>query len=201
MNGREQETSSWEDHPPGTGVARAHPPYTGPDTSSQLVALRELEHLSTGQVHAYLPDLTPSRPVRPAPLPAIEVPATAVPARNGERVAGRHHASPSRGDELLRQHGNKFASFSLIGGGIFVAGLLIQAVLTTGLHVPSLASYLVQAVASVEASYFLNRWLTWKGIRTSFWSSFLRFNLQKVVTVTANLILYEIGRASCRERV
>src|SRR3984957_20951405 len=110
----------------------------------------------------------------------------------GERGAGRHHASQSRGDELLRQHGNRFASFSAIGGGIFVGGLLIQAVLTTGLHVPSLASYLVQAVVSVEASYFLNRWLTWKGIRTPFWSSFLRFNLQKVVTVTANLILYGV---------
>jgi putative flippase GtrA/glycosyltransferase involved in cell wall biosynthesis len=110
----------------------------------------------------------------------------------GERVAGRHHASQSRGDELLRRHGNRFASFSAIGGGIFVGGLLIQLVLTSGLHVPSLASYLVQAVVSVEASYLLNRWVTWKGTPTPFLGSFLRFNLQKVVTVSANLVAYGI---------
>jgi succinoglycan biosynthesis protein ExoA len=113
-------------------------------------------------------------------------------AGRGERAAGRHHASQSRGDDLLRQHGSRFASFSAIGGGIFVAGLVIQAVLTSGFRVPSLASYLVQAVVSVESSYFLNRWVTWKGTRTPFWGSFLRFNLQKVVTVTANLVAYWI---------
>jgi putative flippase GtrA/GT2 family glycosyltransferase len=110
----------------------------------------------------------------------------------GERVAGRHHASQSRGDELLRRHGNRFASFSAIGGGIFVGGLLIQLVLTSGFHVPSLASYLAQAVVSVEASYFLNRWVTWKGTPAPFLGSFLRFNLQKVVTVSANLVAYGI---------
>jgi succinoglycan biosynthesis protein ExoA len=78
----------------------------------------------------------------------------------------------------------------VIGGGIFVAGLLLQAGLTSGLHVSSLVSYIVQAVVSVESSYFLNRWFTWKEARTPFGSSFLRFNLQKVVTITANLILY-----------
>jgi glycosyltransferase involved in cell wall biosynthesis/putative flippase GtrA len=114
------------------------------------------------------------------------------PSGRNDRAAGRHHASQSRGDELLRQHGSRFASFSVIGGGIFVAGLLIQAVLTSGFHVASLASYLVQAIVSVEASYFLNRWVTWKSTKTPFWGSFLRFNLQKVVTVTANLVAYWI---------
>ena len=52
---------------------------------------------------------------------------------------------------LLRRHGARFASFSVIGGGIFIAGLLIQAVLTSGLHVPSFISYIFQAVVSVEA--------------------------------------------------
>lgn len=103
-----------------------------------------------------------------------------------------HPASGSRGDELLRRHGARFASFSVIGGGIFVAGLLLQAGLTSGLHVSSLASYIVQAVASVEGSYFLNRWFTWRAARTPLWSSFLRYNLQKAVTVTANLTLYGV---------
>ena len=129
---------------------------------------------------------------RSAPQTLQQTPPAGTAASKSERAAGRHHASQSRGDELLRQHGNRFASFSVIGGGIFVAGLLIQAVLTSGFHVPSLASYLVQAIVSVESSYFLNRWVTWKEAKTPFWGSFLRFNLQKLVTVAANLIAYWI---------
>lgn len=105
---------------------------------------------------------------------------------------GRGRASPAKRDDILRRHGRRFASFSVIGGGVFIAGLLLQAALTTGLHVNSLVSYLVQAVVSVESSYFLNRWLTWKEAKASFLGSFLRFNLQKAVTVTTNLILYGI---------
>jgi len=108
------------------------------------------------------------------------------------RVPEHHQAAQSRRDKLMRQHGFRFMSFSVIGGGIFLAGLLIQAVLTSGLHVPSLVSYIIQAVVSVEASYFLNRLFTWKGVRASLWASFLRYNLQKVVTVTANLVLYGV---------
>jgi putative flippase GtrA/glycosyltransferase involved in cell wall biosynthesis len=190
VNGRERE-ALWWDHPEGTEVAHGLAPYIGPDTSSQLMSLRELEHLSAGQGQAYLsPHPAPrSQPHSDTGSPA---PVPRKPSGIGDRVAGRHHASPAKGDDILRQHGGKFASFSAIGGGIFVAGLLIQAALTTGLHVNSLLSYVAQAVISVEASYFLNRWLTWKGVRTPFWGSFLRYNLQKVVTVTANLILYGI---------
>ena len=155
---------------------------------------------SLGQLREWLPQ--PALPPE-LPAPAVSPPAARTAsgkrtasgrtaASTSERAAGRHHASQSRGDDLLRQHGSRFASFSVIGGGIFVAGLLIQAVLTSGFHVPSLTSYLVQAIVSVEASYFLNRWVTWKGTRTPFWGSFLRFNLQKVVTITANLIAYWI---------
>jgi putative flippase GtrA len=96
----------------------------------------------------------------------------------------------SRVSSLLGRHGAKFASFSAIGGGLFVAGLLFQAGLTGGLRVPSFVSYVVQSVLSVEVSYFLNRWFTWKGAQISLWPSLLRYNLQKVVTVTANLVLY-----------
>jgi putative flippase GtrA len=124
----------------------------------------------------------PERQSQPSVAPA--------PASSRERGAGRHHSSQSRRDELLRQHGARFASFSAIGGGIFVAGLALQAALTSGLHVPSFISYLIQSLVSVEASYLLNRWVTWRGARTPFWGSFFRYNLQKAVTVAANLILY-----------
>ena len=161
----------------------SHPVFTGPNTSSQLVALRQLEYLSGEQGHAYEAASSPRKPL--APIPASETQD-----QHDGRTAGRHHASRSRRDQFLRRHATRFASFSVIGGGIFVAGLLLQALLTSGLHVPSLISYIMQAVISVEASYFLNRWFTWKGTRTPLWSSFLRYNLQKAVTVTVNFILY-----------
>jgi len=204
VNGWEPKGAAGLDQPRRTGVPRGSAPTVGTDTSSQLVALEELESLSIGQERGYrsAPTSWPPMPVAPQPAPSPQAqpearpeqrtPPGGTPASKGERSAGRHHASQGRGDELLRQHGNRFASFSMIGGGIFVLGLLIQAVLTGGLHVSSLASYLVQAIVSVESSYFLNRWVTWKGTKTPFWGSFLRFNLQKVVTVTLNLVAYWI---------
>ena len=199
VDGWERERTVGLDQSRRAGAPRASTPQLGPDTSSQLVALEELESLSVGQERGYRPNTDPwnqapiAQPQAP-PLPPTRppTPPAGTPVSKGDRTAGRHHASQSRGDDLLRQHGSRFASFSAIGGGIFIAGLLIQAVLTSGFHVASLASYLVQAVVSVESSYFLNRWVTWKGTRTPFWGSFLRFNLQKVVTVTVNLAVYWI---------
>jgi putative flippase GtrA/glycosyltransferase involved in cell wall biosynthesis len=171
VNSREREAPPWPVLDASARVPRGMGPYTGPGTSGQLVALRELEQLAAEQDSG-----APTGRVHP-PEPGSN---------------GRHRGPESTSDRLLRRHGARFASFSVIGGGIFIAGLLIQAVLTSGLHVPSFISYIFQAVVSVEASYFLNRWFTWKGVRTSLWASFLRYNLQKVVTVTANLILYGI---------
>jgi putative flippase GtrA/glycosyltransferase involved in cell wall biosynthesis len=203
VSGWEPEGTAGPDQPRRSGGQRGSAPAIGADTSSQLVALEELESLALGQERGYR--ASPPNPVSWPPVPAVpaapsvrdeppqrsqHTPPKGSPASKGDRAAGRHHASQSRGDDLLRQHGTRFASFSVIGGGIFIAGLVIQAVLTSGFHVASLASYLVQAIVSVESSYFLNRWVTWKGTKTPFWGSFLRFNLQKVVTVTLNLIAY-----------
>lgn len=187
VRGMREEPLSWYEQAHERDVQQRQVPYTGPATSGQLTALQELEYLAAGQEHAYRPVPAPPRGAHPAPAPE-----QAAPPGTGERAAGRHHASQSRGDEILRQHGDKFFSFSAIGGGIFIAGLVLQAALTSVLHVPSLISYVVQAVVSVEASYFLNRWFTWKGVKTPFWGSFLRYNLQKVVTVTLNLVAYGV---------
>ena len=94
----------------------------------------------------------------------------------------------SRG--LVNTHRSRFTRFSVIGCGIFLAGLALQAALTGGLRVPAFLSYVVQAVVSVEASFLLNRWVTWRHRGTAFWPSLLRFNAQKAVTVAANLLLY-----------
>ena len=69
-------------------------------------------------------------------------------------------------------------------------GLGLQVVLTGRWHVPPAVSYLLQAVTSVEASFLLNRWLTWRDRSTPFWHAFGRFNAQKTVTIALNLGLY-----------
>ena len=102
----------------------------------------------------------------------------------------RRHAASTRSQALVTTHGARFTRFSAIGGGVFVAGLALQAALTSGLHVPSFLSYVVQAVVSIEASFLLNRWYTWNERATAFWPTLLRYNAQKTVTVAANLVLY-----------
>lgn len=99
---------------------------------------------------------------------------------------GRHAvpAPPSR------RRGARFMIFSAIGGFVFLLGFGLQVVLTGGLHMQPVASYLIQAVTSVETSFLLNRWLTWRDRSTPFWPAFLRFNAQKTVTIALNLALY-----------
>ena len=80
--------------------------------------------------------------------------------------------------------------FSGIGGAVFFMGLGLQAVLTGRWHVLPVVSYLIQAIVSVEMSFLLNRWLTWRDRGTRFWLAFARFNAQKTVTIALNLALY-----------
>lgn len=90
----------------------------------------------------------------------------------------------------LARRGSRFILFSAIGGGVFLAGFGLQAVLTSSWHVRPVVSYLIQAIVSVEASFLLNRWLTWRDRGTPFWLAYARFNTQKAVTIALNLALY-----------
>jgi putative flippase GtrA/glycosyltransferase involved in cell wall biosynthesis len=101
---------------------------------------------------------------------------------------GRHAAAPP---PYLERRGARFVVFSAIGGAIFVMGLGLQAVLTGAGHMQPIASYAIQAVVSVESSFLLNRWLTWRDRGTPFRIAFARFNAQKTVTIALNLALYE----------
>ena len=107
----------------------------------------------------------------------------------GRRQArrGRHAATPP---PYLERRGARFVVFSGIGGAVFFLGLGLQAVLTGRWHVLPVVSYLIQAVVSVEMSFLLNRWLTWRDRGTRFWLAFARFNAQKTVTIALNLALY-----------
>jgi putative flippase GtrA/glycosyltransferase involved in cell wall biosynthesis len=150
------------------------------------------------------PDWPPSgQLVATLPLPAVVVPDFAGVRRVGERVAGqfsgpRAAVAPSRGRHAAPKQsmlprvfdGSRFLLFSAIGGFVFLLGFGLQAWLTSGLHVNAVVSYLAQAVLSIEASFVLNRWLTWRDRDTALWQAFARFNAQKTVTVALNLALY-----------
>ena len=103
------------------------------------------------------------------------------------RPGGRHAAARP---PYLDRRGARFVVFSAIGGSVFLMGLGLQVVLTGWWHVAPVVSYLIQAVTSVETSFLLNRWITWRDRGTPFWTAFARFNAQKTVTIVLNLTLY-----------
>src|SRR5215472_2242058 len=124
------------------------------------------------------------------PLPAIGAPfadVQQIKERLTEQVAlqrsrGKHAAPRSSGlaglYASLRK--SRFLIFSAIGGFVFVLGLAVQVWLTGALHVHPEYSYLAQAVVSVEVSFALNRWLTWRDRDTPLLRAFAFFNVQKI---------------------
>ena len=120
-----------------------------------------------------------------SPLPAEEAPRGREAGR--VRAGGRHAAARP---PYLDRRGVRFVIFSAIGGFVFLLGLGLQAVLTGRWQMAPLASYLIQAVVSVETSFLLNRWLTWRDRDSPFWLAFTRFNAQKTVTIALNFLLY-----------
>lgn len=91
---------------------------------------------------------------------------------------------------LLSKHGARFVSFSAVGGFVFVLGLAIQALLVQAWHVGSDASYLVQGFISVQVSFLLNYYWTWRDSEVRFWLAWYKFNAQKIITTVFNLLIY-----------
>jgi putative flippase GtrA len=102
------------------------------------------------------------------------------------KAHGRHAALVRPGEG----HGRRFTTFAFIGGAVFVLGLVIQALLTGLWRIPALATYLIQAVVSVEVSFVLNRWLTWRDRDIAVRTAFARFNAQKIFTIALNSLIY-----------
>ena len=153
-------------------------------------SLVEEAAMQDGRALSVLENLAPAPdvPAFPSTEPASQ------PQPQGKRRAGRpvsrgrHAAAPP---PYLERRGARFVVFSAIGGAVFVMGLALQAVLTGAGHMQPIASYAIQAVVSVESSFLLNRWLTWRDRATPFRIAFARFNAQKTVTIALNLALYE----------
>jgi putative flippase GtrA/glycosyltransferase involved in cell wall biosynthesis len=170
------------------------------DATSQAEGLRVLLSIAVGRAEDLLDEIAlRDEEALTGPIELVQEPGvTSVPLTEPTRAqthqpprvrtvgSGRHAASIPP----LHRRGLRFVIFSAIGGFVFLLGLGLQVVLTGGFHVLPVVSYLIQAVVSVEVSFLLNRWLTWRDRDTPFWPAFVRFNAQKVVTIALNLALY-----------
>jgi putative flippase GtrA len=129
---------------------------------------------------------------RAAPL---SPPGASSPLRDGAVSAaaprGRHRiAPPGRIRALVAEHGTRFASFSVVGGFVFVLGLALQAFLVQICRLGSDVSYLLQGFVSVQVSFLLNYFWTWRDVQVRFWRACYKFNLQKIITTVFNLLVY-----------
>ena len=145
-----------------------------------------------------------------APVPAVQALATSaerfatgkavarnrINSRNGDRsilsLRGRHvtPTTPVAGG-ILARHGARLTRFTIVGGTVFCAGLLVQSVLVIA-GVGSIVSYTVQAVYCVELSFALNRRFTWGDRDCGFWRPLVRWNFQKLLMTVPNLGLYAL---------
>ncbi len=91
---------------------------------------------------------------------------------------------------VIQKHSKPFILFGAIGGGVFVFGLLMQIALVRYLHLAAISAYVAQGVASVELSFVLNRYLTWRDREAAFWVSLWRWNIQKAVATLINMAVY-----------
>jgi putative flippase GtrA/GT2 family glycosyltransferase len=96
-------------------------------------------------------------------------------------------------DHVTRHgYGFRFPLFALIGGLVFIAGLALQVALVRYANAGADWSYAAQAMFSIELSYLLNRYLTWRDRSAGFWAAAWKFNAQKLVMTVINLTAYAL---------
>jgi putative flippase GtrA len=145
--------------------------------------------------HGTYPDVPGSTT---APLPAAWL--ARAEAQEPVLAAGRDGESPSRGGRhrrppdgmvaTLASHRARFAAFSAVGGAVFAMGLGLQWLLVARWHFGSVSSFVLQGFVSVQASFLLNHYWTWRDQHVPFWQAWYKFNAQKVITTVANTAVY-----------
>lgn len=110
------------------------------------------------------------------------------------RPAAQHgrHRKPQLVKKIRTEHGKRLTSFSLIGFGVFAAGLVLQVLLVQLLGMPKVEAYVTQLVLSVQANFLANYHWTWGDRNAPFWRSCWRYNLKRLGGVLLNLLLYPL---------
>jgi putative flippase GtrA/4-amino-4-deoxy-L-arabinose transferase-like glycosyltransferase len=70
--------------------------------------------------------------------------------------------------------------FAVNGVSVFAVGLLIQVILVKYVGMGHVPSYVVQTIASVQISFLLSRYLTWRDRNVPFLHALTRFNAQQL---------------------
>lgn len=117
------------------------------------------------------------------------------PSRNWALPDGRparqgRHRRPHPLRQIASEHGRRLASFSIIGFGVFAAGLAMQVVLVQVIHTPKMPAYVMQLALSVQVNFLANYRWTWGDRDTSFWRSCWRYNIKRVGGVLISLGIY-----------
>jgi glycosyltransferase involved in cell wall biosynthesis len=115
----------------------------------------------------------------PPPRLPLELPVTALPRQHRHRAAGERHAT-------------RFGAFGVIGAAVFLAGLAGQVALVRVLRWDAVAAYAVAGVASVQLSFLLNRYLTWRDRDVRFVGALWRWNTQKAAVTAVNMAAYAV---------
>ena len=86
----------------------------------------------------------------------------------------------------------RLAIFGLNGTAVFAAGLMIQIILVQYAGVGHVPSYIVQTVASIQLSFLLSRYLTWRDRSVSFRHGLVRFNAQQLAVTGLGMAGYAV---------
>lgn len=85
---------------------------------------------------------------------------------------------------------NRLVLFAANGMNVFALGLLIQVILVRYAGMGHVSSYVVQTVASVQLSFLLSRYVTWRDRDLAFVRAATRFNVQQLAVTGLGMAGY-----------
>jgi putative flippase GtrA len=136
-------------------------------------------------------------PARSGPAqynPAQRGPAQYEPARSHPAPAAARPLPPALASLIARlwAQRTRLTIFGLNGTAVFAAGLMIQIILVQYAGVGHVPSYIVQTLASIQLSFLLSRYLTWRDRSVSFGHGLIKFNAQQLAVTGLGMAGYAI---------
>jgi putative flippase GtrA/4-amino-4-deoxy-L-arabinose transferase-like glycosyltransferase len=92
--------------------------------------------------------------------------------------------------DVLRKNFGRLCLFAFNGLSVFIVGIVIQVALIHYAKLSHVQSYIVQTVASVQLSFLLSRYFTWRDRATPFLGALGRFNLQQLTATGLGMVVY-----------
>lgn len=97
---------------------------------------------------------------------------------------------PGRARALAAKHWARFGVFSIIGAFTVVLNLPLQALFVQAWHAYPVVAYVAAGFLTIQVSFLLNRWLTWRDRPVSFWGACCRFNVQRFISGCLMALFY-----------